>query len=328
MHLKSLKVFCDVVGWRSFSRAADENGISQSGASQLVHHLEEYLGVRLIDRSKRPFVLTPEGQAYYDGCQKLVRRLYSLEEEVRSLHQEVAGRVTVASIYSVGLSHMSRFVQDFLRQHPKANVHLQYQHPERVYELVRNDRADVGLVSYALETRSIQVTPWRDEPMVFVCAPSNPYAERASLAITDLEGTPFVGFDERLRIRAELDKALATRGVEVRVVMEFDNIETLKRAVEIDAGVTLLPLPTVTAEVEAGTLIARSLSDVELYRPLSIIQRRGAELGRTARRFIELLRQASDVDRPTKPAAETAVAVEERSSEAVAKRRPKQSVAR
>ena len=327
MHLKSLKVFCDVVGWRSFSRAADENGISQSGASQLVHHLEEYLGVRLIDRSKRPFVLTPEGQAYYDGCQKLVRRLYALEEEVRSLHQEVAGRVTVASIYSVGLSHMSRFVQDFLRQHPKANVHLQYQHPERVYELVRNDRVDVGLVSYAQDTRSIQATPWRNEPMVFVCAPGNPLSARPSLALTDLDGAAFVGFDERLRIRVELDKALAAQGVEVRVVMEFDNIETLKRAVEIDAGVTLLPEPTITAELEAGTLVARPLSDVELYRPLSIIQRRGAELGRTARRFIELLRQATEAEEGQMPELTVLEPSGEGSSESRSKRRPKQSVA-
>ena len=108
MHLKSLKVFCDVVSRRSFSRAAEENGISQSGASQMVNHLEEHLGVKLIDRTKRPFVLTPEGEAYYDGCRKIVRRYFALEEEVKTLHEEVAGRVSVASIYSIGLSHMPR----------------------------------------------------------------------------------------------------------------------------------------------------------------------------------------------------------------------------
>ena len=133
MHVKSLKVFCDVVGRRSFSRAADENGISQSGASQMVHQLEERLGVKLIDRSKRPFVLTAEGQVYYDGCRKLVQRLAALEEEVRTLHQDVAGRVSVAAIYSVGLSHLNRYVREFLSQHPKANVRLEYQHPDQVY---------------------------------------------------------------------------------------------------------------------------------------------------------------------------------------------------
>ena len=92
MHMKSLKVFCDVVGRRSFSRAAEENGISQSGASQVVNQLERRLGTKLIDRSKRPFSLTPEGEIYYDGCRKIVERYFVLEEQVRTLHDEVAGR--------------------------------------------------------------------------------------------------------------------------------------------------------------------------------------------------------------------------------------------
>ena len=78
--------------------------------------LEEHLGVKLIDRTKRPFVLTPEGEVYYEGSRKLVQRYFALEEEVKTLHEEVAGRVSIASIYSIGLSHMNRFVQRFLRR--------------------------------------------------------------------------------------------------------------------------------------------------------------------------------------------------------------------
>lgn len=300
MHLKSLKVFCDVVGRRSFSRAADENGISQSGASQMVHHLEEDLGVKLIDRSKRPFVLTPEGQVYYDGCRRLVQRFNALEEEVRTLHEEVGGRVSVASIYSVGLSHMSRFIQDFMRQHPKANVRLQYQHPDRVYELVHNDGVDLGLVSYPRDSRAVRAIPWRDEPMVFVCAPDHRLADHSTIALQQLDGEPFIGFDEDLRIRTEIDKALASHGVNVRIAMEFDNTETIKRAIEIDAGVSLLPEPTVAREVSAGTLVARPLGDVKLVRPVGIICRRGVELGKTAKRFKQLLRseQPTAEDKP------------------------------
>src|ERR1044072_7920358 len=128
MHIKSLKVFCAVVGWRGFSRAADENGISQSGASQVVNQLEQRLGVKLIDRSKRPFVLTPEGETYYEGCRKLVQRYDALEDQVRTLHEEVSGRVRVVSIYSVGLHHMTRYLQRFMSQYPKANVRLENQH--------------------------------------------------------------------------------------------------------------------------------------------------------------------------------------------------------
>ncbi len=289
MQLKSLKVFCDVVGWRSFSRAADENGISQSGASQVVHQLEHRLGVKLIDRSKRPFVLTPEGEAYYEGCRKLVQRYDALEDQVRTLHEEVSGRVRVVSIYSVGLHHMNRYLQQFLSQYPKANVRLEYQHPNRVYEAVEKDQADLGLISYPRSSRTIEALAWREEPMVLVCAPGHRLAGRGPLPLEELAGERMIGFDSELTIRREIDRVLQLRNAEVRVVMEFDNIETIKRAVEIDAGVALLPEPTVLREVSGGTLCAVGLATDELVRPLGIIHRRGKELGGTTRRFIELL---------------------------------------
>src|SRR5947199_8586854 len=186
MHLKSLKVFCDVVGRRSFSRAASENGISQSGASQIVNALEAHLNVKLIDRTKRPFVLTPEGEVYYEGCRKLVQRYFALEEEVKTLHEEVAGKVSVASIYSIGLSHMNRFVQRFIRDYPKANVHVQYQHPRRVYELVETDQVDLGLVSYPRSSRAIRAHVWREETMVPVSSPGHHLAAKEKICLDDL----------------------------------------------------------------------------------------------------------------------------------------------
>lgn len=291
VQLKSLKVFCDVVRQRSFSRAADENDISQSGASQLVQQLEEGLGVKLIDRSKRPFVLTPEGTVYYEGCRGVVERYFAVEDKVRTLHQEVAGRVRVASIYSVGLHHMSQHLQAFLSQHPKANVRLEYLHPHRVFQAVEDDLADLGLISYPKSSRTIAAIQWREEPMVLVCAPTHRLANRKRVSLEELQGERMIGFDSELTIRREIDRVLNLHLVETQVVMEFDNIETIKRAIEIDAGVGLLPEPTVLREVHAGTLMAVPLDTDELVRPLGIIHRRGKELSSTAQRFIELLQR-------------------------------------
>ncbi|MCC7085532.1 MAG: LysR family transcriptional regulator, partial [Pirellulales bacterium] len=294
MHLKSLKIFCDVVYRRSFSRAADENGISQSGASQVVNQLERHLKVKLIDRSKRPFTLTPEGEIYYEGCRKLVERYFALEEEIRTLHDEVSGRVRVASIYSVGLHLMHRYLHEFLHDHPKANVRLEYLHPHRVYEAVENDQADIGLVSYPKSSRTIKAIGWRDEPMILACAPTHPLSKHKSVTLAEVAAEPIVGFDADLAIRREIDRALYEHRSDFRVVMEFDNIETIKRAVEVGSGVSLLPAPTVVREIGGGTLVAVPLAGNQLVRPLGIIQRRGKNLGVTARRFIELLRKEGE----------------------------------
>ena len=305
MNIKSLKIFCDIVARRSFSRAAEENGISQSGASQVVSQLENRLGVQLIERSKRPLVPTREGQVFFDGCRKIIDRYDALEDEVRSLHEQVAGRVRVAAIYSVGLHHMSRYLQEFMSQHPKANVRLEYLHPERVLECVEQGEADIGVVSYPRSTRTVHAEPWREEPMVLVCAPGHPFARRETIQLAALEGQAMVSFDPDLVIRHDIDRVLAARGVEPNVVMEFDNIETIKRAIEIDAGVALLPEPTVLREVAAGTLASVRIGDEELVRPLGIIHARGKPLAPTVRRFIELLRgHAHDIDSPFADMAE------------------------
>ena len=302
MHIKSLKVFCDVVRRRSFSRAARENELSQSGASQLVQQLEERLGVKLIDRSKRPFVLTPEGEVFYDGCRSLVERYDVLEDRVRKLHEEVEGRVRVASIYSVGLHHMSQHIQEFLTRHPKSNVRLEYLHPHRVYEAVEGDTADLGIVSYPKASRTMRAIRWRIEPMALVCSPRHRLAGRDRVSLDELHGENVVNFDSDLTIRREIDAVLQAHGVEVRVAMEFDNIETIKRAIEIDAGVSLLPAPTVAREIDSGTLVAVPLEDNELVRPLGIIYRRGKQLNSTTRRFIELLQSESkSLETPLEP---------------------------
>ncbi len=259
-----------------------------------MNQLEHRLGTKLLDRSKRPFTLTPEGEIYYEGCRKLVERYFALEEQVRTLHDEVAGRVRVASIYSVGLHHMNHYLQEFLSQYPKANVRLEYLHPHRVYEAVENDQADLGLVSYPKPSRTIKAIAWRQEPMVFVCAPSHRFAKRHRVTLEEVASEPIIGFDADLTIRREIDRVLQEYRTDLRVVMEFDNIETIKRAVEIDAGVSLLPEPTVVREVETGTLSAVPLSSGELVRPLGIIHRRGKDLGVTVRRFIELLRSEGE----------------------------------
>jgi DNA-binding transcriptional LysR family regulator len=291
MHLKHLKVFCDVANLRSFSRAARENSVSQPSVSQMVHQLEEHLKVQLIDRSRRPFLLTEEGKVFYQGCSKLIERYYALEERVRTLHKDIAGQVRVVSIYSAGMSHLNHYITRFLEQHPQARVRLEYHTPDRVYEMVRNDQAHLGLVSYPRRSRVIRVLPWRDESMVVVCNPDHAFGRLDRVTPAMLDGQKMVGFYSNLRIRRETDRFLAQHGVTAPIAMEFDNIEVLKKAVAINAGIALLPLPTVEREIQIGDLKALPIEGVDLKRRLGIIVRRGKGLGKTAQAFIRLLRE-------------------------------------
>lgn len=289
MNLDALKTYCDIVRERSFSRAAGLNRISQSAASQTVLHLEHRLGVRLIDRSRRPWGLTPEGKAYYEGVRDLVDRYFAVEAEVRALHDEVVSTLRVAAIYSVGLLDMSRYTRRFSELEPRVQVRIEYQHPDRVQESVLREEADLGLTSFPRTTRELIAIPWRREEMGIACHPDHPFAGKARVPAARLRGEPFVAFDRGLIIRREIDRWLRRHAAGVEVAMEFDNIESIKRAVEIAAGISILPEPTLRNEVRAGTLAYARLDPGGLARPLGIIRRRARPPGPIAERFVRLL---------------------------------------
>ncbi|OAI49710.1 hypothetical protein AYO44_18275 [Planctomycetaceae bacterium SCGC AG-212-F19] len=294
MQFEALKVFCDVARCRSFSQAATGNGLSQSAVSQIVLMLERRMGVQLINRATRPLQLTPLGQVYYEGCLGLVEQYQELEAAVRHRQAEVDATVQVAAIYSVGLGDMGQVIERFEAQHPGTKVHVEYLHPDRVYERVLDRTADMGLVSFPRRARDLMVLPWRDEPMVLACAPGHPLAASRAVKPAQLAGEKFVGFNRDLVIRREVDRFLREHEVNVDVVMEFDNIENIKKAVEIGAGVALLPEPTLRREVQARTLASIPLAGCRLVRPLGIISSRHLRLNTTILRFIDLLREGDD----------------------------------
>jgi DNA-binding transcriptional LysR family regulator len=295
MNIETLRIFCDVVQHQSFSRGAAANEVSQSAATQSVHRMESHFGIQLVDRSKRPFVLTPEGQACYEGFREVLELYDAVEARVRSLRMEITGTVRVAAIYSVGLHDMSRCMQEFMRRYPKARVRLEYLHPNHVYEAVLNSEVDLGIVSYPAATTEISVLPLRSERMVVVCHPNHALARCEAVTAEHLEGADFIGFDRDLSIRKEIDKFLRQRSVTIRMVMEFDNIETIKQAVEIGAGISILPEPTVRREMESHSLAAIRLIAPELKRPVGIIHRSRKLFTPTAGKLIELLQEAANV---------------------------------
>lgn len=291
MNVETLRIFCDVVQHQSFSRGAAANNVSQSAATQSVHRMERHFGVQLVDRTKRPFVLTPEGKVCYEGFREVLELYDAVDVRVRSLRLEITGLVRVAAIYSVGLHDLSRCMQEFMRAHPKAKVRLEYLRPNKVYEAVSNGAVDLGVVSYPAPTADLSIRPLRSERMVLVCHPDHPLAKRDAVTAEHLGGEDFIGFDRDLIIRKEIDRYLRQHSVEIKITMEFDNIETIKQAVEIKAGISILPEPTVQQEIRNGSLAAVRLTAPELTRPIGIIHRQRKVFTPTAARFVELLQQ-------------------------------------
>jgi DNA-binding transcriptional LysR family regulator len=265
------------------------NQVSQSAASQHLQELEKQWAVELVNRKTRPIALTPAGRRYYEFCRDAVRLYQDFQGELAQIKGSLDGVCRVAAIYSVGLSELSGLERVFRQWHPQSELEVQYLRPEKVYEAVLADRADLGLVSYPEAKRDLTVQPWRQERMVVAVHPGHRLAPRFQLRASDLAGEDFIGFDDDLPISRDVRRYLREAEVDVEQVMHFDNIQSMKEAVALGSGISILPEPVLRADVEQGRLRAIPLADPGLFRPLGIVRLRRKRLNRACESFLSLL---------------------------------------
>src|SRR5262249_40316717 len=153
---------------------------------------------------------------------------------------------------SVGLSEMSGIEARFADRFPDAELQVQYLRPERVWEAVETDQADLGLMSYAESSRDVVALPWRDEEMVVAIAPGHRLARRKSIPVTAIDGEQFIGFDDDLPIQEQIDRYLREKKVTVHLSLRFDNIQMIKEAVAHGAGISIMPARVMREDIRQG----------------------------------------------------------------------------
>lgn len=289
--IDNLRLIRDVAHQRSVSKAAKLNGVSQSAASQQIQEVERELGTALFDRGTRPLTVTPSGKLYAEYCRDVLRRRDEFQASLDLLHKQANGRVRLAAIYSVGLSEMAEIEQRFSARFPDAELHVSYLRPERVYEAVAQDEADLGLMSYAESSREVIALPWREEEMVVAVAPTHRLADRKAVAASALEGELFIGFDDDLPIQDHITRYFKEHKVAVETTLRFDNLQMIKEAVVHGAGVSIMPRRVMAEEIAQQRLIALRLHPAELYRPVRIVHRRRKIFNEVAGGLLTLLQE-------------------------------------
>ncbi|HXW84405.1 MAG TPA: LysR substrate-binding domain-containing protein [Candidatus Binataceae bacterium] len=289
MHIETLKVFCDIIESGSFSYAASQNFVTQSAVSQQVRSLEEKYDCRLIERGRAGVKPTPAGQILYTASKEIVRRFMELENRLREIGSVIAGSIRVGTVYSVGLHELPPYLTEFLRNYPAVNVHLEYLRSNKIYEDLIEGKIDLGVVAYPAKRSQIVSIAFRHDELVLVVPPDNALAKHNKINVGQLAGQKFVGYERDIATRKASDRILREHGVKPQYVIEFDNIETIKRAVEIGLGCAIVPRMTVENEVQRGSLKMLEFSEGSFMRPLAIIYKRGRELSPAVRKFIEVL---------------------------------------
>lgn len=293
MQIESLKVYCDLAETESFTKAAQINSVTQSAVSQQISSLERQFKSLLIERSKKKFRLTREGQVLYDYSKQITQTYDALHSKLQEIKDIISGTIRVATIYSIGLHDLPPYLKRYLKEYPTVHVHVEYRRANQVYEDVLGNVVDLGLVAYPTKDAKLEIVPLRKDPLVLIAHPQHPFAKLKSIKLKSIAGQKFIGFEPDIPTRKALDKILKEHSVEVKNVMEFDNIETVKRAVEIDAGISIVPQGTITQEVSKQTLAAVQIEDADFFRPLAAIYKKSKVLSPAMRQFIAILKEAS-----------------------------------
>lgn len=291
MNVETFKIFCDLADTSSFSKAAKINSITQSAVSQQIRSLESRYKVTLVERGRRNFSLTPEGQAFLEAGREILHIYDHLGDRLHELQHIVAGDLKVSSVFSIGLHEFPPYLKEFRRLYPDVNVHVDYGRTTQVYTQVLNGETDFGLVAYPTRRKGLLVERFLEDRMMVICHPNHPLAKKKSVQLEELSGEKFISWGPDLPTRKVIERQLKGRGISIDFIMEFDNIETVKRAVEVENGISIVPHDTAQAEVAAGILAAVEIHKPEIWRPLGILLKRSRPRSPAQRELISLLQR-------------------------------------
>jgi DNA-binding transcriptional LysR family regulator len=290
MHIQNFKTFCDLVETQSFSKAARLNEVTQSAVSQQLKAMEGYYDMLIIDRNQKKFRLTQQGTTLYATFKEILNLYEKLDCEIQEMRNVVSGTINISTVNSIGLHELPPYLKSFMKDFPSVNTRVEYRRANLVYEDVLHGSADVGLVAFPVKNKELTIIPFATDELIVAMNPQNPLSKKKSLKIEELEGVDFIAFEKDIPTRKATDEILKKAGIDVSIVMEFDNVETVKRGLEINAGVAIIPKNTVSNETDRKQLVTARLDNGVHLRPLSIVHKKTRMLTPALRSFIETMK--------------------------------------
>jgi len=290
MVTESMRVFCDVVENKSFTATARKHGVTQSAVTQMFHGLEKRFKARFAVRKPKGFRLTPEGEAFYAVCRRVLRLEARLGRRMQETRDDRARVIQLAACYTVGLHQLPGLLARFRHLHPAIEVRDRYHLVREVHERVLDNLADLGLLCYPRPQRGLMVDLLHHDRMMAIFAPAHPLAARAAIAPPELKGEKLVGWDA-VHASPFLHGLPGRQRRLFRPHHEFDEVESVKCQVEGGDYIAILPESAVQAEVAGHRLAAVPFQNAGCTEPLGLIYRKNKILTPTMTTFIAALKQ-------------------------------------
>lgn len=290
--LHKLKVFTLVAQTGSFSRAAERLLITQSAVSQHVRDLEARLGATLFVRGPRGASLTEQGKILFDYAQKIFDLLAEAENAVTDVKKLLAGKINIGATPGVSVYLLPEWISTFRADYPNLFITLRTGTSQEIIADLRDGLIDFGVIEGELDKREadwLAITLLEEIEQLVVIGPKHPWWKRPSIALEELDHQGFVMRQPDSQTRIWLNQALKEYGIQPNVVGEFDNLESMKRAVTLGTCLAIMPPYVAQQEADQKTLRALSIESGPLRRTLKLIWNSHTPRSPTVQAFVTYL---------------------------------------
>jgi DNA-binding transcriptional LysR family regulator len=294
MDIRDLQVFLAVAARLNFTRAGEDVHLSQPSVSVRVRRLEQELGVKLFEQLGKKVALTEAGRLLDPHARRVVAALDDARHVIEEVQGLERGVLRIGASTTPGIYLVPKLIAGFKNLHPKIEVRLEIKDTRQVEEgLIRNDY-DFGFVGGHLVGDEVKILPWRTDEIVLVAPPGHPLAQRKYVLLKDVARQQFIFREIGSATRVAVNEKLRSLNLQLEAVMEMDNPEAVKQAVQAGLGVAFLSRFSVGTELKTGTLVIVKVRGLTIQRELKIAYRKAKHLSRAAQAFIEVAHRSSE----------------------------------
>lgn len=288
MEVRDLQIFISVAKHLNYTRAGEEVHLSQPSVSVRIKQLESELGVKLFEQLGKKVALTGAGQLLVPYANRVISAVEDAKHAIEELQGLDRGSLRIGASTTPGMYIIPRTIARFKQLHPKIDVHLGIRDTREIEDGVIRNEFDFGFVGGHLAGEEVDVLPWLTDELVLIVPPAHRLASKKIVKRNDLAKERFIGREPGSATRATVADRLKEWELQLKTVMEMENPESLKKAVQSGLGIAFISKFAVDTELKAKTLAAVRIPKLAINRELKIVYRRDKHLSRAARAFIEI----------------------------------------
>jgi DNA-binding transcriptional LysR family regulator len=293
VNLNQLRVFCEVLERRGFTRAAESLYLTQPAVSRQVRELERHFGVELFEQIGKRIHPTEAGETLYTYTRQIFHLLDDLEVEINQIKGLKAGHLRIAASATAGTYLLPPLLGHFKRQYPGVEVTLEINNSQQVEQrLILHQRIDLGVIERPVGDESLHSEAFDADELVVIVSPDHPFATKKAITAAELEGERFIFREHGSGTRMLLEEEFTRANVKVRPVMELGSTAAVKQAVAAGLGISIVSTRSIRLEAEAGLIKSLRCPDLHLTREILFVHHKDRRLSRAAAAFREILRSA------------------------------------